>query len=162
LTGKVDTQQSKLDQLVIQLEEEKLLRGNFQLLSAELEKKIHQLAVDNVKQKELFEAKIDILIAQNAQQDEEINQLKNKIKLIDVADSIHPKASLNGEERTVINNGADDLISDDPSLRLPPSSCRQLSTIGHYLDGIYLVANSDTNKIETVYCEFGSSTRKIH
>ncbi len=59
-------------------------------------------------------------------------------------------------------NSADNLISDDSSPRLPPSSCRQLSTIGHYLDGIYLIANQETNKIETVYCDFGSSTRKMN
>ena len=102
------------------------------------------------------------MVAQNVQQDKEINQLKNKIKLIDVAGSTKTKASINGKDGTMINYSADDLISDDSSPRLPPSSCRQLSTIGHNLDGIYLVANPDTNKIETVYCDFGSSTRKIH
>lgn len=38
-----------------------------------------------------------------------------------------------------------------------PSSCRELSLIGHYLDGLYLVWNQATRKIETVYCGFGTS-----
>jgi len=51
-------------------------------------------------------------------------------------------------------------MNDDSSPRLPPSSWRQLSTIGHYLDGIYSITNPGTNKIETVYCDFESSTHK--
>ena len=151
-----------MNQLVVQLEEEKLLRGNLQIFNTELEKRIHQLAADNAKQNVQYEAKIDLLVAKNLQQDEEINHLKNKIKVLDyAADPNEPKASLTGKDVTMIKNGVDYLISDDSLPRLPPSSCRQLSTIGHYLDGIYLVANPDTNKIETVYCGFETSTRKI-
>jgi len=143
-----------MGQLVTQLDEEKILRGNLQLSNAELEKKLHQLATD-------FEAKINALTAQNIQQDEEINLLKSKINK-DAADTIHSaKPFLNEEDRRKNGNEADYLIKDDSSPRLPPSSCRQLSTIGHYLDGIYLVANPDTKKIETVFCDFGSSTRTI-
>ncbi len=92
-----------MDQLVIQLEEEKLLRVNLQLLNTALENKIHQLAVDNAKQDEL-------LVAKNFQQDEEINQLKNKVKILDVADSTQQKAPLNGKDGTMINTSANDLI----------------------------------------------------
>ena len=45
--------------------------------------------------------------------------------------------------------------SDDSSAReVLPSSCGDLSLIGHNLNGLYLVQNPDTNKIETVYCDF--------
>jgi len=82
----------------------------------------------------------------SAKQGEEVHLLKENH-----AHLIPPKSS---EQNTI------DIISESGSSpRLPPSSCRQLSTIGHYLDGIYLVANVDSNKIETVYCDFGSSTR---
>jgi len=164
LTARIDGLQSKLNQLVNQLEEEKLLRSNLQSLNTEMENKLHQLAVENVKQNELLEAKIDLLVAKNVQQDEEIHQLKSKF-----AHMIQSKSSLEEEDKNkksshdkknrVINDVQDD---GDLSPRLPPSSCRQLSAVGHYLDGIYLVANSDTNKIETVFCEFGSSTRNIN
>ena len=112
-----------------------------------------------IKATTVFPGKIDLLYVQNVQQDEEINQLKKKLHL---ADSIQPNSSLDGEDRKMKINSADNLISDDSSPRLPPSSCWQLSTIGHYLDGIYLIANQETNKIETVYCDFGSSTRKMN
>ena len=138
-----------MDQLVNQLEEEKLLRGHFQSSNAELERKIHQLTIESGKQKELFETK-------NVQQDEEITQLKNKINKLAADKSIQPESSIYNGEKTIINHNEADYLSS----RQPPSSCRQLSTIGHYLDGIYLVANPHTKKIESVYCDFGSSTRK--
>ncbi len=121
--------------LLAQFEEEKLHRINLQALNEKLE------------------AKIDDLMSQNTKQEEEIRLLKNR-KCGD--DIIQPKP----QENNII---MDDVIIDPSSLispKLPPSSCRQLSTIGHYLDGIYLVANQDTNKIETIYCDFGTS-RKI-
>jgi len=158
----MDGLQSKVEQLANQLDQEKLLRGNMQSRNAELEKIIHELATENRKQTERFESNIDLLIAHNAKQDEEISQLKNKIKEDLIADISQPKTLLNDEDRNMNINDVGDILSDESSPRLPPSSCRQLSTIGHYLDGIYLVANSDTNKIETVYCDFGSSTRKIY
>jgi len=139
-------------QLKIQFEEEKVLRGNLQSSNAELEKKILQLADENAKQKYIFEAQIHLLMAQNAQQEKDILQL-NKKRFEENTKNIVPKSHAKNED--VFNNVA----SDESSPRLPPSSCRQLSTIGHYLDGIYLVANADTSKIETVYCDFGSSTR---
>ena len=89
------------------------------------------------------------------QQDEQILILKNIINNDDLLKK--SKSFQNDATSDYLRNAEGNSII---SPRLPPSSCRQLSTIGHYLDGIYLVANPDTNKIETVYCEFGSSTRK--
>lgn len=151
MTARLDGLQYKIDQLVHQLEQEKLIRGRQQSRNAELEKKILRLSADNARQTKIFETKIDLLMAQNAQQDKEIHQLKSKISK-DTGHILKSNSPLN-------ENTGDDVISNESSLRLPPSSCRQLSTIGHYLDGIYLVANPETNKIETVYCEFGTSTR---
>jgi len=159
--ARVNGLQTKVDQLDIQFKEEKLLRQNFQSHNEELEKKIHQLAVENDSKNEEFKAKIDFLIDQNIQQEEEIRQFKNEIRK-DALNTLQPNSSHGEEETRPMNKdeAGDDLLSNGSSPRLPPSSCRQLSSIGHYLDGIYLVANPDTNKIETVYCEFGSSTRK--
>ena len=130
-----------MDQLTVRLEEEVELRKNLQAVNSELVMQIDQLVTENMEQNQRFErlesefqAKIDLL---RAEQDEEIRLLKNK-----------PFIKKNSMP-----------IESDSSPRLPPSSCRQLSTIGHFLDGIYLVANPDTKKIEAIYCEFGSSTR---
>jgi len=162
LDAKVDGLQLKVDQLVIQSEEEKLLRINFQSLNADLEKKIHQFAEENSKKNEQLEKTINVLIAKNVHQEEEIRQLKNIIRKDAPNNALQRNSSHDGEEYNQMNNKAEigNVISNGfPPRSLPPSSCRQLSTIGHYLDGIYLIANPDTNKIETVYCDFGSSTR---
>lgn len=163
MVARVDGLQSKVDQLVIQLEEEKLLRGNFQFLNAELERKIQQLAADNAKKNEQFETKISLLVDQNVQQEGEIQQLKNELRK-NVPNTIQ-SSSHDDEEHRPMNKDktGDGLISNGLLPRLlPPASCRQLSIIGHYLDGFYLVANPNTNKIETVYCDFaGSTSNKI-
>jgi len=137
---RVNSLESKMDQLTVRLEEEIELRKNLQALNSELVMQIDQLVTENIKQNHRFErlesefgAKIDLL---RVEQDEEIRLLKNK-----------PSVKKNSMP-----------IESDSSPRLPPSSCRQLSTIGHFLDGIYLVANPETKKIEAIYCEFGSST----
>jgi len=49
--------------------------------------------------------------------------------------------------------------SDDSSTRAGPSSSRDLSLIGHVLDGLYLVQIPDTKKIKTVLCTFGTSSK---
>ncbi len=161
MTARVDGLESKLDKLIIQLEEEKVLRGNLQSLNAELEKKINQISSENAREHGIFEAKIDLITAQNIKQEEEMRQLKLKIKNGVSANINQPKSMNEQKNRMANKNDATNLLisSDDSSPRLPPSSCRELSTIGHYLDGIYLIANPETNKIETVYCDFGSSTR---
>ncbi len=127
LTARLDGLQAKTEQLSLQLEEEKTHRINLQALNKEL-------ISNNQKQEE----KINLLMTQVAQQQEEIRCLKDTSH-----DGIEPKQNK---------------VIDSP--RAPPSSCRQLSTIGHSLDGIYLIANPDSSKIETVYCDFGT-TRNI-
>ncbi len=64
--------QNKLDQLVIKLEDEAILRSHFQVLNSELESKVAQLASENVKQAEIldgfrahFETRINALMAQS-------------------------------------------------------------------------------------------------
>ncbi len=36
----------------------------------------------------------------------------------------------------------------------PPSSCQDLEMLNYYLDGLYLVKNQHTKKIQTVFCQF--------
>jgi len=126
-----------MDQLVIELEEEKTLRSNLQAMNKEL---------SNESKKQRSE--IEFLMAENIKQEKEIHLLKNKL----ITDSNNNDKQQNIQPFKK--------MSVDLSPRLPPSSCRQLSTIGHYLDGIYLVANQDTNKVESVYCDFGSGASR--
>jgi len=143
-----------MDQLIGQLAEEKTLRQHCQTKNFELETEISLLVDENVQQNERYDrmqTQIQQLIAQSAKQE-------NKIRLLKKINNDNIEIESNKLENSTSSNKND--AKSDSSPRLPPSSCRQLSTIGHYLDGIYLVANADTNKIETVYCEFQGSTRK--
>ena len=81
--------------------------------------------------------KMGLLEAKNAEQDKEIAQLKNKMD------------SKQDIRRRVAGG----------SLTKPtaPSSCEDLATNGHSLQGFYLVKNPDTSQIQTVLCDFGTS-----
>jgi len=147
-----------MDQLSNKLSEEITLRQHYQTKSSEFETQISLLVTENIKQNERFDLlqtefldQIHQLKTQSAKQEEEIRLLNLKIAAFETSENKNANFVPN-------ENG----IKSDSLPRLPPSSCRQLSTIGHYLDGIYMVANPDTNKIEAVYCEFGSSTRTKH
>jgi len=41
----------------------------------------------------------------------------------------------------------------------PPSSCQELSMLDYYLDGLYLVKNKQTKKIESVFCQFSAENK---
>ena len=80
--------------------------------------------------------KMGLLEAKNAEQDKEITQLKNKMD------------SKQDIRRRVAGG----------SLTKPtaPSSCKDLATNGHSLQGLYLVKNRETSQIQTVLCHFGT------
>ena len=99
--------------------------------------------------------------------DYEISQVNGK-----QSHRIDRKAATNELDDSTDNNSRMNFISeqeisnkrptDDSSSRaIAPSSCRELSLLGHSLGGLYLVKNVDTNKIETVLCNFGTSRKHI-
>ena len=103
------------------------------------------------------------------EQGEEIIQLKAKMgaKLESIQSSGPSRDELVTELRSSKDNTMGSLYrkegsSDDSSTRaVKPSSCRDLSLIGYILDGLYLVQNLDTKKVETVFCDFGTSSKSI-
>ena len=40
------------------------------------------------------------------------------------------------------------------SSKFPPSSCEELSRLGHYLNGIYAIKDRATKQVQAVYCKF--------
>lgn len=103
------------------------------LLNQLKEEKVHRSNLQALNQD--MKTKFHDLAVENQKQEEEIRRLKNSNK------RIHEPAKMENQPRS------------------PPSSCRQLSTIGHHLNGIYLVANPDTNHVESVYCAFGTTSK---
>ena len=103
------------------------------------------------------------------EQGEEIIQFKAKMdaKMESIQSSGPSRDELVTELRSSKDNTMGSLYrkegsSDDSSTRaVKPSSCRDLSLIGHILDGLYLVQNVDTKKVETVFCDFGTTSKSI-
>lgn len=63
--------------------------------------------------------------------------------------------SLTRANKDKMKNGASNYMDGRFSkASTPPSSCQELSMLDHYLDGLYLVKNEETNKIESVFCQF--------
>ncbi len=122
----------------------KKIPGDLKALNEELQTRFKDLAAENQKHKE----QIKILMTRSTNQEQEIHLLKKEHYIDDIT---KPKPSEMSDTQTEFTDDADSLLP-----RLPPSSCRQLSTIGHYLDGIYLVANPDIpirSKLSTVTLE---------
>jgi len=88
--------------------------------------------------------------AKISDQGEEIIQLKAKMDLR--SSNYHQMNSVYSKE-----GSSDDFLAK----AVLPSSCRDLSLIGHNLDGLYLVQNIDTKKVETIFCDFGTSSKWI-
>lgn len=119
-----------------------------------------------------LQIKVDLLEAKNAENEAKILQqgeeiIKLKAKTNGKQESQHrPPIPLKDERvpRSIIYNkmcstySKDENTLDDSLARsATPSSCRDLSLMGHILSGLYLVQNPDTYKIETVFCSFGTS-----
>jgi len=99
--ARVDILKAKMDQLIVELDEEKILRRNLQAMNEEI-------SIESQKQG----ANIELLMAKNIKREEEILLLKeNRMN-----DSDHSLKQQNFQPTEKMN--------DDSSPRLPPSSCR--------------------------------------
>lgn len=115
----------------------------------------------DVLQSENGELKSDVneLKIQNSQQAQEILLLKKQISHLEtLLPSVHYSSRMS---RSVATH-------DTPSTRaltVPPSSCQELldgNGLVRPMDGIHLLKNKDTNKIEAAFCSFDRmSTGKI-
>lgn len=108
-----------------------------------------------------LKVKMDLLSSENVEQQKEIIALKAKM------DTNPSSRSFSKNERDSYPINIDDISFTNRksssggkySVRSVsyPSSCDELATIGHSLDGFYLVKNPTTGKIETVFCDFVTS-----
>ena len=68
--------------------------------------------------------------------------------------SSHLKTASNKDGTKNKHASVDGIISSSLPL---PSSCQDLEKLHHSLDGLYLVKNQETKKIQTVFCQFKGS-----
>ena len=99
------------------------------------------------------------LKTQNRDQSKRINQLEQKLATLQNT----PRASsalTRGSYQDKMKNGASSNNNGQVSkASIPPSSCQELSLLDYYLDGLYLVKNKQTKKIQTVFCKFSDGNR---
>ena len=134
-------------------------------LKAELKSlrvKVDLLEARNIENVDLLTTKLSKHETKILKQEEEIAQLKAKIDTKLEADHL---TGTFADDRDLLPSNGDIKMSTiykkESSAGLStrasvPSSCRELSFAGHSLDGLYLVKNQDTKKIETVLCTFGT------
>ena len=65
-------------------------------------------------------------------------------------------APTRGNNKEKMKNGAFNNNGQVPPALTPPSSCKDLARLEYYLDGLYLVKNKKTKKIQTVFCKFSA------
>jgi len=88
------------------------------------------------------------LKTQNKEQSKRIDQLEQKLATM-TRDIIKEK----------VENGSSNNNGQVSKKSTPPSSCKELAMLDHYLDGLYLVKNKKTKKIQTVFCKFSGDNQ---
>ena len=93
----------------------------------------------------------------NMDQSKRIDQLEQKLTLLQKPTSA---ALIGGNTKDQMKNGSSNNNDGRVSKALtPPSSCQDLSMLDYYLDGLYLVKNKQTKKIQTVFCKFSADDK---
>ena len=112
----------------------------FDLLEAEMKSEIKELKSENIEWK-----------VQLSKQNEKILLLENKIT--------KPKPFGHSKQTDLyVGNKAVSKKNENPSsiidLSLLPKNCTELRAKGHFADGVYLVLNEETGKIDALLCGF--------
>lgn len=126
--------------------------------------KLALLEVMNVKQEEeiihlktKFDAKLESNLVSPDKRVPHSTELESEYLRGPINDAPVLNAVENHIKRNLIVNKKEKHSDDSSTRATVPSSCRELSLIGHSLDGVYLVKNVDTNKLQAAYYDFGSS-----
>jgi len=88
--------------------------------------------------------KMEVLQAQNRDQVARIEELENILKT--KSDTSSVTSSIQSVTKYNNNNG--------PYI---PSSCEDLKSIGHHLNGIYMVFDANVKKVLAIFCDFQQS-----
>jgi len=103
--------------------------------------------------KDLLWEEMNILKINNSDQSKRIAQLEQKLAMLQ---NTPPASSAltRGNNKDMIKNEASYKKEQVSPALTPPSSCQDLAMLDYYLDGLYLVKNKQTKKIQTVFCKF--------
>ena len=111
--------------------------------------------------------KVDLLESKNAENESKIG-LQNNVIYSNELNSEHSIGAPNErplhsveDNKIGLNNGKIGSSGDSSTRMIVPSSCRKLAIAGHSFDGLYLVQNPNSRKIEAVFCDFGTSGKSV-
>jgi len=127
--------------------------------SEDQEEKIAIMKARERKQAQLLNQtreEMELLKTQNKDQSSRIDQLEQKLALLI---NTSPTSSAQTRENNKVKNGASNKMAVDqfPKALNPPSSCQELLLLNYNLDGLYLMKNKKTKKIQIAQCQFKSS-----
>jgi len=112
---------------------------------------------DLIERFDTFQAENEKLKAQLSQQDKKILLLEKEIFRIK---SVSPKPTDSCSKR--VSKVASENKASTRAFTSIPTSCDELRTKGHFANGVYLVLNEETNKIDAVLCQFlGAKQSKV-
>jgi len=96
---------------------------------------------------------MEALKTSNINQAKRIYQLEQKLTVLENP-SPSPNMTRANKKDKMKEDGTNKVYSPLSKAPTPPSSCQELFSLDSYLDGLYLVKNKKTKKIETLWCQF--------
>ncbi len=131
------------------------------LTSRRSEEQEEKIAILRVKERNLAQIlnqtreEIVGLQTQNMDQSKRIGQLEKKLAMLQNTPPT-TSALTRGNNKEKLKNGFsyNNNESHISKTCTPPSSCQELAMLDYYLNGLYLVKNKQTKKIQTVFCTF--------
>jgi len=126
--------------------------------------------IDQLEQKQAGEKNIDKVLdqtteemaglkTQNRDQSNRIDQLEQKLANLQNTPPASPSVT-RGNNKDKMKNWDTNYLGGQVSEALTlPSSCQDLAMLDYYLDGLYLVKNQETKKIQTVFCKFSADNK---
>jgi len=98
---------------------------------------------------------MEVLKTTNRDQSKRIDQLEQKLTILQNTTQ-SPQSSPANIKDNMKNWIANRRNGTIPKALTPPSSCQELLMLDYYLDGLYLVKNKQTKKVQTVFCQFSA------
>lgn len=100
---------------------------------------------------------METLKTTNRGQSKRIEQLEQKLAMLQNTPPSQPLTRTTKDKMK--NRDSYDMDGRLSKSSTPPSSCQELSMLDYYLDGLYLVKNKQTKKIESVFCQFSADNQ---
>ncbi len=138
-------------------------------LEAEFREKIEEIKTQTSRSSEDQEEKIAIMKARERKQAQLLNQTREEMELLKTQNKDQSSRIDQLEQKLATLQNTPPASSDltrsiikekvKNGASTPPSSCQELSMLDYYLDGLYLVRNKQTKKIQIVFCKFSADNQ---